>query len=121
MAYQPPETAQAALRGLCPHCGASGLFLGVISFAPKCNRCGLDYSQFNVGDGAAAFLIMIIGAIMTIAAIVLELKFSPPFWLHILLWVPLTGWLVVGLLRAAKAALLGLEYRNRAREGRLAE
>jgi uncharacterized protein (DUF983 family) len=121
MTYQPPETAQAALRGLCPRCGASGLFSGVINFSPKCCNCELDYTQFNVGDGPAAFLIMIVGAIITIAAIALELKFSPPFWLHILLWVPLTALLVVGLLRIAKGALLALEYRNRAREGRLVE
>lgn len=117
MTYQPPETAQAALRGLCPRCGASGLFAGVIGFAPKCRTCELDYRQFNVGDGPAAFLIMIVGAIITIAAITVELKFSPPFWVHILLWIPVTAALVVGLLRIAKAALLVLEYRNRAREG----
>jgi uncharacterized protein (DUF983 family) len=121
MTYQPPETAQAALRGLCPRCGASGLFSGVISFSSRCHRCELDYTQFNVGDGPAAFLMMIVGAIITIAAITLELKFSPPFWLHILLWVPLTVMLVVGLLRIGKGALLVLEYRNRAREGRLVE
>ena len=40
---------------------------------------------------------------------------------HILLWVPLTLALVIGLLRMAKAALILLEYRNRAREGRLVE
>jgi uncharacterized protein (DUF983 family) len=121
MTYQAPETAQAALRGLCPRCGASGLFAGVIGFAPKCRTCALDYSQFNVGDGPAAFLIMIVGAIVTIAAITVELKFGPPFWVHILLWVPITGALVIGLLRIAKGALLVLEYRNRAREGRLSE
>jgi uncharacterized protein (DUF983 family) len=37
------------------------------------------------------------------------------------LWVPITGALVIGLLRIAKGALLVLEYRNRAREGRLSE
>jgi uncharacterized protein (DUF983 family) len=121
MVYQAPDTAQAALRGLCPRCGTSGLFASVIGFAPKCRNCALDYLQFNVGDGPAAFLIMIVGAIVTISAITIELKFSPPFWVHILLWIPITAVLVVGLLRIAKAALLVLEYRNRAREGRLVE
>jgi uncharacterized protein (DUF983 family) len=121
MTYQAPDTAQAALRGLCPRCAAPGLFAGVVSFAPKCRTCSLDYTQFNVGDGPAAFLIMIVGAIVTIAAIIVELKFGPPFWVHILLWVPVTAALVVGLLRIAKGALLVLEYRNRAREGRLVE
>lgn len=82
--------------------------------------CALDYRQFNVGDGPAAFLIMVIGAIMTALALVTQVKLEPPFWVHILLWVPLTTIAVIGSLRVAKAALLILEYRNKAREGKLA-
>lgn len=121
MTVQAPDTAQAAIRGLCPKCGAPGLFGGIVRFAPKCSRCGLDFGQFNVGDGPAAFLIMIVGAIVTILAVVVQLQFEPPFWVHILLWVPTTLALVLGLLRIAKGALIALEYRNRAREGRLVE
>lgn len=121
MTSQAPDTAQAAIRGLCPKCGAPGLFGGIVRFAPKCSQCGLDFSQFNVGDGPAAFLIMIVGAIVTILAVVVQLQFEPPFWVHILLWVPTTLALVLGLLRIAKGALITLEYRNRAREGRIVE
>ncbi len=117
--WHSPETVTAALRGLCPRCGAAGLFRGAVSFAPKCGTCALDYTQFNVGDGPAAFLIMIVGAIVTICAVSLQLSVEPPFWVHIILWVPLTAALVVGLLRLAKGALLVLEYRNRAREGKI--
>jgi uncharacterized protein (DUF983 family) len=81
----------------------------------------LDFSQFNVGDGPAAFLIMIVGAIVIIGAVSLQLSAEPPFWVHILIWVPVTAALVTGLLRVAKGALLVLEYRNRAREGKLVE
>jgi uncharacterized protein (DUF983 family) len=116
-----PGTAHAALGGLCPRCGARTLFSGWVRFAPVCPACQLDFSQFNVGDGPAAFLIMIVGAIVTIGAVTLQLSAEPPFWVHILVWVPITLALVIGLLRVAKAALLHLEYRNRAREGRLAE
>lgn len=119
MADQAPDTAQAAIRGLCPKCGAPSLFAGLVSFAPRCSGCGLDFRQFNVGDGPAAFLIMIVGAIVTIMAVVVQLKFEPPFWVHALLWLPITLVLVLGLLRIAKGALIALEYRNRAREGRL--
>lgn len=111
----------AAAKGLCPRCAAPGLFSGVIAFAPKCQGCGLDFTQFNVGDGPAAFLIMIVGAVITIGAVSVELTLSPPFWVHILLWLPLTTLLVIGMLRIAKGALITLEYRNRAREGRIVE
>jgi uncharacterized protein (DUF983 family) len=121
MPHQAPDTAQAAIRGLCPQCGAVGLFRGITSFSAKCANCGLDFGQFNVGDGPAAFLIMIVGAIVTLLAIIVQLNFEPPFWVHILLWLPVTLGLVLGLLRVAKAALLILEYRNRAREGRIVQ
>jgi uncharacterized protein (DUF983 family) len=116
-----PDLARAVLQGLCPRCQANGLFAGIIAFAPRCHRCGLDFSQFNVGDGPAAFLIMIVGAIVTGLAITVQLRFDPPFWVHIVLWLPLTVGLVTLLLRLAKALLLTLEYRNAAREGRLSE
>jgi uncharacterized protein (DUF983 family) len=81
--------------------------------------CGLDFATFNVGDGPAAFLIFVVGGIVTALAIIVELRLSPPWWLHVLLWLPLTAALTIGLLRLGKGLLLGLEYRHRAAEGRL--
>jgi uncharacterized protein (DUF983 family) len=109
----------AAARGVCPQCGAATLFVGPVRFAPSCRACGLDFGQFNVGDGPAAFLTLIVGAVMVALALTLELKVHPPLWLHILLWTPLTVLAVLGSLRVAKGMLLILEYRNKAREGRL--
>ena len=111
-----PGIAPAALFGCCPRCGARTLFDGVAKFAPKCRACGLDFTQFNVGDGPAAFLTLIIGALVTVAALVVELKFAPPFWVHVVLWVPITAAAVIGALRVAKAALLIAEYRRNAGE-----
>ncbi|MEA3044946.1 MAG: hypothetical protein QOJ53_2299 [Sphingomonadales bacterium] len=113
------QPLQAALKGLCPRCGARTLFAGLATFAPKCRACGLDFAGFNVGDGPAAFLIFIVGGLVVALAIGLELAASPPWWLHVLLWVPLTAALTIGLLRIAKGLLLALEYRHRAREGRI--
>lgn len=116
-----PGTALAALSASCPRCGAKTLFDGLIAFAPKCRACGLDFSQFNVGDGPAAFLTLGVGALIVILALVVDAKFTPPWWVHALLWIPLTAVLVIGGLRAAKAWLLTAEYRRSAGEGKLKE
>lgn len=116
-----PPPLLIALRGLCPRCGSKTLFKSLTAFAPRCRTCGLDFEAFNVGDGPAALLILVIGAVIVGLAITVELKFSPPWWVHVLLWVPLTTAVVIFSLRAAKALLLALEYRHRAREGRIAE
>ncbi len=116
----PPTPLAAGIGGLCPRCGARTLFQGLLGFAPRCRACGLDYSSFNVGDGPAAFLILLVGTLIVGLALWLELAVEPPFWVHLLLWPLLTLLLVVGSLRVGKGMLLTLEYRNAAREGRIA-
>lgn len=121
MSEAQPQVIDSAIKGACPQCGAPSLFAGWVRFADRCEKCGLDYTAFNVGDGPAAFLTLIVGTIIVVLSIWLELAFSPPVWLHLMLWIPLTVILVVFALRLAKGALLALEYRNAAREGRLKE
>ena len=114
-----PTPAQVALKGLCPRCGAGTLFAGPTNFRDKCRACGLDFTAFNVGDGPAAFLTLILGAIVVALAVTLELTLHPPLWLQMMIWIPVTAAGVIGALRLAKGALLALEYRNAAREGRI--
>ena len=115
-----PALAAAALKGLCPRCGAKTLFAGLTRFAPKCRSCELDFSTVNVGDGPAEFLILIVGAIVAVGAILIDQAFSPPWWVHII-WLPIGAGLTIYGLRLGKAALIYQEYKHRAREGRLVE
>jgi uncharacterized protein (DUF983 family) len=117
--FTAPRPVDAALKGLCPRCGAPTLFAGTARFADNCPRCGLDFSSFNVGDGPAAFLTLILGAIVVALAITLELTLHPPLWLHMLIWIPFTAAGVIGSLRLAKGALMAVEYRNAVAEGRI--
>ena len=112
-----PGIAKAALFGLCPKCGAKTMFAGTARFADRCGNCGLDYGSFNVGDGPAALLTMVIGALVIFLAIMIDAAFRPPFWVHVIIWVPFTVAITVLSLRIAKGALLALEHRNHAGEG----
>ena len=89
----------------------------MLRFAPRCSTCRLDFDAFNVGDGAAAFLILIVGGLVTGGAIWFELAATPPYWMHVV-WVPIAVVLTIGGLRLGKAWLLAQEYVNDAREGR---
>lgn len=111
-----PSILRAALFGLCPQCGGKTLFAGLGQFADTCSQCKLDYASFNVGDGPAALLTMGIGALIIVFALLLDSAVRPPFWVHVIIWVPVTAALTVVTLRMAKAALLASEYRNRAHE-----
>lgn len=111
-----PGLAEAALLGLCPDCSEPTMFDGVLAFSPRCEGCGLDYSRFNVGDGPVALVTLLVGAITVGLAMWLQLSVEPPWWVHALLWIPITVALVVGGLRITKGLLLVTEYRNDARE-----
>lgn len=113
-----PGVLPAALFGLCPKCGGRTLFCGVAQFAPSCSACGLDFSRFNVGDGPAAFLTMIVGTLVTVLAGWMALRFDPPLWVYVVVLVPVTLGAIIWGLRAGKAALLASEFRQQAGEGR---
>ena len=113
------SVARAALLGRCPRCGQGPLFDGYLQVSKSCTACGLDYANFDAGDGPAVFVILIVGAIVTVSALVVEVVYQPPYWVHAVLWVPLIIVLSVALLRLAKALLLVLQYKHKAGEGRL--
>lgn len=92
-----------------------------MKFQERCATCGLDYGRYNVGDGPAAFLTLIIGALLIVLALTLDSLLAPPLWVHILLWAPLTVVSVIYGLRVAKAALLASEHQRQAAEGRRVE
>lgn len=113
-----PAVVQAALFGLCPECGARTLFAGMLRLAERCERCGLDFSAANVGDGPAALLMLPLGAIVVGGALFLHFALGAPWWVQLLLWPPLTAAFVIVGLRVGKAALFALEYQRSAHEGR---
>ncbi len=115
-----PSLAAAAFQGLCANCGARTLFAGLARFAPRCRACGVDFQSYNVGDGPAAFLILIVGAILAVSAILLDQMAGPPWWVHIV-WLPVGAGLTIYGLRLGKAALIYQEHKHRAREGKLAK
>ena len=111
-----PGITQAALFALCPRCGAKGLFSGLTGFAPKCSSCGLDFQGFNVGDGPAAFLTMVIGGLVLGLGLWIQFTFEPPLWLLLVMLAPLVLGATVWGLRVAKAALLAAEFQRKAVE-----
>jgi len=109
---------KASLLGLCPRCEQGPLFDGYIKLKPRCSSCNLDYAMFDAGDGPAVFGILIVGAIVAGLALYVEFTFSPPYWVHAVLWIPLIVILSLAFLRLSKSTLLVLQYKHKAGEGR---
>jgi uncharacterized protein (DUF983 family) len=122
MADNPPSTAlpiSRGLRGRCPGCGEGRLFQGFLTLRPACERCGLTYDFADAGDGPAVFVILFAGAVVVFAALMTEIAYQPPYWLHAVLWLPLILIATLGPLRSIKGLLIALQYHHKAAEGRL--
>lgn len=117
--YPPQPVASTGLAGRCPRCGEGKLFSGYLTLAPGCRACGLDYGFADSGDGPAVFIILIVGFLIVGGALVTEVAFQPPYWLHALIWLPLVILLPLLLLRPAKGLMVALQYKHKAEEGRV--
>ena len=81
--------------------------------------CGLDYGFADAGDGPAVFIMFFAGFIVVGAALVIEVVYRPPFWVHAVLWLPLILIVTLGPLRPMKGLLIALQFHHKAAEGRL--
>ncbi len=104
---------RVALLGRCPRCGQGALFAGLLTVRETCDTCGLDLRAQDAGDGPAVFAILLVGAIAVIAALVVEVRYEPPLWLHALLWPVLVLPLSVWIMRVLKAGLIFLQWTHR--------
>jgi len=116
---QAPLPILKGLRCRCPRCGQGKLFKGFLSLRPRCDVCGLDYAFVDAGDGPAVFVILFAGFIVVFAALITEVMYQPPYWVHAALWLPLILIVTTLPLRATKGLLIALQYHHKAAEGRL--
>ncbi|HZT50584.1 MAG TPA: DUF983 domain-containing protein [Stellaceae bacterium] len=109
----PPSLLQAALGCRCPRCGTGRLYEGLLTVAARCSHCGLDLRAQDAGDGPAVFVVFILGALVVGLAILVEVLFAPPLWVHVVLWTPVILGGAIAMLRPLKAGLIALQYRHR--------
>src|SRR5262245_44514648 len=120
MTETPASPIVTGLACRCPRCGKGALFTGFLTLRPRCEACGLDYSFADSGDGPAVFIILLAGFVVVFSALLVEVIFAPPYWLHAALWIPLILVTTLVPLRPAKGLMIALQYRHKAAEGRVA-
>lgn len=108
------EILGLGVRGRCPRCGDGPLFSGYLDVAPACSVCGLGFGGHDAGDGPAVFVMFILGFAVVGAALVTELTFQPPLWVHAVIWTPSIILGALGLLRPSKGLTIAMQYRFRA-------
>jgi len=114
MTARSPYTTGLACR--CPRCGQGKLFAGFLTVRPLCAVCGLDLSRHDTGDGPAVLVIFVLGFLIVAAALIVEARYEPPFWLHALIWPPMILGGAMGMLRPLKGVMVALAYQRRRAE-----
>lgn len=99
-----------SLKCRCPRCGEGPLLKGYLTIRESCPACGLDYSFADPADGPAFFVMSIVGVVAMAGMMALELGLHPPFWVHLVVTVPLVLVLCLGSLRPFKAWLVAEQY-----------
>ena len=117
--YPPISAISTGLAGRCPRCGDGHLFQSFLSVAPRCESCGLDFSFADSGDGPAVFVTLIAGFLVLGVALAVDMAYEPPFWVYLVIFLPLTIIVCLGLLRPLKGLLIASQYVNKAAPGRL--
>ena len=119
--YPPLPPLQTGIAGRCPRCGEGRLFSGYLETADCCTVCGLDFKFIDSGDGPAVFVILIVGFLVVGLALMMEVLWQPALWLQMLILVPLTIGLSLGMIRPLKSVLIARQYQMKAAEGRVEE
>ncbi len=117
--YPPLSPIATGLRGKCPRCGRGRLFDGYLTVAKSCASCGLDFSFADAGDGAVWFVMLFTCVVGVGALLGVEVAYSPAWWVHILLAIPVLIIMPVLLLRPIKGIMLAQQWQTNAQEGRL--
>ena len=116
MDYGKVSLVRAALTCRCPKCGQGRLFAGLLAIRDRCPVCGVDLQGSDSGDAPAVAVIFLLSPILIGAALAVEFSLSPPLWIHAVLW-PVVGIpLAILMMRPLKAAVVGIQFRNRAAE-----
>lgn len=118
LVFPPVSPLRAGLTCRCPRCRQGRLFNGFLTVAPRCGTCDLDFGSADSGDGPAVFVVLILGIFVVGGALAVEMAFTPPLWLHMVVWLPVATAGALALLRPFKGVLIALQFHHQAGQDR---
>ncbi len=110
--YPPLSPVSTGTAGKCPRCGRGKLFDGYLTVAKSCTSCGLDFSFADAGDGAAWF-VMLFACVAGVGSILgIDVAYSPPWWAHVLIAIPVLIIIPMILLPRMKGVLICQQWKT---------
>jgi len=99
------------LRGRCPNCGRGHMFRAFLKVADKCDVCGEELFHQRADDFPAYLVIVLVGHIVVPLILHVEMTYQPPYWVHLVTWLPLTLALALLLIQPVKGAVVAMQWR----------
>ncbi len=106
-----PPMRTAIGRGLlcrCPACGKTHLFNGFLRVTAVCANCGAPLGSARADDAPPYITILLTGHIIVPLLVMVDRMGEPPIWVMSTIFLPLTLFVALGLLRPVKGGTVGL-------------
>jgi uncharacterized protein (DUF983 family) len=94
--------------GRCPACGKAHLFNGFLRVVPECGNCGAPLGLARADDAPPYLTIFATGHIIIPLLFIVDRMNEPPIWLMSAIFVPLTLFTALGLLRPIEGGTVGV-------------
>ena len=110
-AWPHPSLVTAIGRGLigrCPACGKAHLFNGFLRVSETCQNCKAPLGLARADDAPPYFTILVTAHVVVPLLVMVDRMGQPPIWLMSAIFVPLTLFVALGLLRPIKGGTVGL-------------
>lgn len=98
------------LRQRCPCCGTGALYRAYLKVTDVCAACGTELHHQRADDAPPYVTMLITGHVVVAALLFVERSFSPPEWVHLAIWLPVTAILTLWLLPRVKGALIAIQW-----------
>jgi uncharacterized protein (DUF983 family) len=99
------------LRGRCPNCGKGHIFRKFLKVQDQCEVCGEELHHQRADDFPAYLVIVLVGHLVVPLILHVEMTYEPAYWIHAVLWLPLTLALTLLLIQPMKGLVIALQWR----------
>ena len=98
------------MKGQCPACGAKTMWRQYLKVQDDCAACGLHLGGHQADDAPPYFTIFIVGHIIVPVALIVEKLYTPPLYIHALLFSVLAVLVSMISLPIVKGGVVGLQW-----------
>jgi uncharacterized protein (DUF983 family) len=96
----------------CPRCGEGKLFKGYLTPQAKCSICELNFEELKADDGPAYITMGLVCLFIVPFFFVMEALYEPPLGIALLISLPLTLLIILGLLPLIKGAFMAAIWKS---------